>query len=289
MNKGISIKDAMESFNDTLDEKHENKENFGHPIGLKDIDNHIGGLEEGTLTVIASRPGVGKSIFLQNILENLILNQKLTAVLFSLELTPEQYCSKMISSVSRVYESALKRPSKITDNDVARIVAGSCMISRSNLSLYEISCLEEILLEIKARKESEPSLKVVAIDSIQLVRCSLDATYSEKLSFIMCELKAIAKELQLILIVTSHVNRSVEQRDDKRPNLSDCRGCGSIEEIADLVFLLFRNPFDEDLKVEVAKSRLSGTGLHIITLLPMINRVQNHFRMTATPSLEEIG
>ncbi len=222
----------------------------GIPTGLKDLDERLGGLHKSDLVIIAGRPSMGKTALATNIayyaakkiLDN---NQKNSIAFFSLEMSSEQLATRIISEQSRIKSNDIRR-GKVTEEEFNRLIETSRSIHQLPLVIDETPAITIATLSNRARRIKRLfGLNLIVVDYIQLMTTGskrYDGRVQE-ISEITQGLKALAKELGVPVLALSQLSRAVEQRDDKKPQLSDLRESGSIEQDADVVMFVFREEY----------------------------------------------
>lgn len=243
----ISIKSRLSQVVEKFDEMYGASESCsGLTTGLGDFDQLTGGLHASDLIIIAGRPSMGKTALAMNIIEHIALSCKKAAIFLSLESTPETLALKFISSVGRINSHWL-RTAQIEDEYWPRITSAVQLLSEA--PIYIENVLGETISSIctKAHEISEifEDVGIVVVDYIQLL-CrsgSSPENRTAELSAIIRQLKILAKELNAPVIAISQLNRSLEQRYDKRPIMSDLRDSGSIEDDADMICFIYRDEY----------------------------------------------
>lgn len=258
----------------TLDSIEKAAKQKGHITGLetgfRDLDYKTAGLQKSDLILIAARPAMGKTAFVLNIAEYMVLHSKSIIAVFSLEMSKEQLIKRMLSMNSHV-DSQKIRTGNLEDEDWDRIVGSVRKIGNSNLMIDDTSGITVQELRSKCRKlKIEKGLDLVIIDYLQLMSGSgrrKGDNRQQEISDISRALKVMARELNIPVIALSQLSRAVEQRPDKKPLLSDLRESGAIEQDADMVMFLYRdeyyNPDTEEkgvAEVIIAKQRSGPTG-----------------------------
>lgn len=248
---------------DDLDRRREAPR--GLALGLADFDELTCGLEPGDLVVLAGRPSMGKTAWLVSVAVNVALTSPVA--IFSAEMPAQQLMRRAVSLIGGISQGVLRRPERLTEIDWATISPAASQIARRHLWIDDTSlpALAHIRAECSALK-ARHGLKLAIVDYVQLVQGS-GANRYEQLRDVAYGFKALAKDLQIPVIVLAQLNRGVESRDRKRPNLSDLRDSGAIEEAADIVGLLFSEGYyDRDfempyvLECQVAKNRNGERG-----------------------------
>ena len=222
----------------------------GIPTGLKDLDERLGGLHKSDLVIIAGRPSMGKTALATNIAyyaakKNLENQQKSSIAFFSLEMSSEQLATRIISEQSRIKSNDIRR-GKVSEDEFNRLIETSRNIHQLPLIIDETPAITISTLSNRARRIKRLfGLNLIVVDYIQLMTTGsrrYDGRVQE-ISEITQGLKALAKELNVPVLALSQLSRAVEQRDDKKPQLSDLRESGSIEQDADVVMFVFREEY----------------------------------------------
>ena len=236
----------------TLEKVHTLHENKGSTTGLttgfKDLDDYTSGLQAGDLIIVAGRPSMGKTMFSLNIAENaaleLVKQENPKAVLFfSLEMPAESLVMRMLSSIGRVDQQRL-RTGRLQEEDWPSITSTIALFSTTHLLIDDTPALSPAELRARARRTVKEygSLALIVVDYLQLMRVpGYGDNRVQEVSEISRSLKALAKELNVPIIALSQLNRSLEQRQVKRPVMSDIRESGAVEQDADLILFLYRD------------------------------------------------
>ena len=222
----------------------------GVPTGLTDLDDRLGGLHKSDLVIIAGRPSMGKTALATNIAFNAaqkIQNEgkKSSIAFFSLEMSSEQLSTRILEEQSRIKSNDIRR-GRISEEQFDKFIETSKNISELPLFIDETPAISIAAMSNRARRIKRLfGLDMVVVDYIQLMRASLNNKDGrvQEISEITQGLKAIAKELSVPVLALSQLSRAVEQRDDKKPQLSDLRESGSIEQDADVVMFVFREAY----------------------------------------------
>jgi len=215
----------------------------GVGTGLRDLDNRLGGLHPSDLVILAGRPSMGKTALATNIAVNAARDGVVVAF-FSLEMSGEQLGARILAEETGIASERLRR-GQIGEDDFLRLVQANQRIERYQLLIDDTPALSIATLRARARRtKRRHGLGLVVVDYLQLLRpaTSRDNRVIE-ISDITQGLKALAKELDVPVLALSQLSRQVEQRDDKRPQLSDLRESGAIEQDADLVMFIFREEY----------------------------------------------
>ena len=247
----VKFDDAMKQTIEMASAAYKNEEGIvGVPTGLRDLDDRLGGLHQSDLIIIAGRPSMGKTALATNIAFNAAKklqdnNKKSSIAFFSLEMSSEQLSTRILAEQSRIKSNDIRR-GRISDEQFDKFIETSKNISELPLYIDETPAISIAALGNRARRiKRKYGLDMIVVDYIQLMR----ATFNNKdgrvqeISEITQGLKAIAKELSLPVIALSQLSRAVEQRDDKKPQLSDLRESGSIEQDADVVMFVYREAY----------------------------------------------
>jgi len=224
----------------------------GVPTGLTDLDEKLGGLHKSDLVILAGRPGMGKTALATNIAyhasQNLLARQEKSSIaFFSLEMSSEQLSTRILSEQARIKSDDIRR-GKVTESEINRYIETSRNIYNLPLYIDETPAITISTLSNRARRIKRLfGLSLVVVDYIQLMRAPNSNNRSDnrvqEVSEITQGLKALAKELKVPVLALSQLSRAVESRDDKKPQLSDLRESGSIEQDADVVMFVYREAY----------------------------------------------
>lgn len=248
----------------------ENPGYTGLQTGYHMLDAFTNGLQKSDLIYIAGRPSMGKTTFALNVARRLAVEYEAPGGIFSLEMSRQKIMEGMIASEARVDVSAV-RSGQLFKKDWEKVHAASDRLSKACMPINDTAALKVGELKAKARRMKRlDGIQWIVIDYLQLMRADSDVQNREReISYISGELKALAKELDIPVICLSQLNRSLEQRTNKRPLMSDLRDSGSIEQDADLILFLYRddyynraddNPLKGQCEVIVGKNRTGRTG-----------------------------
>jgi replicative DNA helicase len=236
---------------DLLDRVQEMADNpvdvTGVPTGFADLDRMTSGLQAGDLVVLAARPSMGKTSFAVNIAEHVALNEGLPVAIFSMEMGAAQLAVRIVGSIGRVNQGNL-RTGKLTDEEWPRLTEAIERLRTVSLHIDETPGLTPTELRANARRLARQcgKLGLIVVDYLQLMSGSGSSgsdNRATELGEISRGLKMLAKELQCPVIALSQLNRSVEQRTDKRPMMSDLRESGAIEQDADIIMFIYRDDY----------------------------------------------
>jgi replicative DNA helicase len=214
----------------------------GIATGFANFDDKTSGLQKSDLIIIAGRPSMGKTSFAMNLAETAALNGGHSVAVFSMEMPGEQLALRMMSSLGRI-DSHNLRTGKLDDQDWPRLISSVNMLSKAKLFIDDTASLTPTDLRARTRRlKREHGLDLVIVDYLQLMQVSGSTeNRATEISEISRSLKALAKELNVPIVALSQLNRSVEQRPDKRPVMSDLRESGSIEQDADVILFIYRD------------------------------------------------
>ncbi|CEP68963.1 DNA helicase, DnaB type [Moorella glycerini] len=241
-----------------------------------DLDRLLSGLQPSDLIICAARPGMGKTSFCLNIAQQVAVKQKLPVAIFSLEMSREQVVQRMLAAEAMVEQHRL-RTGFLTEDDWARLVNAAGILGEAPIYIDDTPALSALEVRAKARRlQSESGLGLVVVDYLQLMQAHrrVDSRQQE-IALISRAMKALARELNVPVLVLSQLNRGVEQRQDKRPVMADLLESGAIEADADVIIFLYRPQYydpDTDKKgiaeVIVAKHRNGPVGTVEMAFLP---------------------
>ncbi|EJL6392013.1 replicative DNA helicase [Vibrio vulnificus] len=233
----------------------------GVDTGFTDLNKKTAGLQGSDLIIVAARPSMGKTTFAMNLCENAAMDQDKPVLIFSLEMPAEQIMMRMLASLSRVDQTKI-RTGQLDDEDWARISSTmGILMEKKNMYIDDSSGLTPTEVRSRARRVAREhgGLSMIMVDYLQLMRVpALSDNRTLEIAEISRSLKALAKELNVPVVALSQLNRSLEQRADKRPVNSDLRESGSIEQDADLIMFIYRD------EVYNPDSALKGTAEIII-------------------------
>ena len=219
----------------------------GVSTGFIDLDYQTSGMQPSDLILVAARPSMGKTAFVLNMALHMAFRDNITTAIFSLEMSKEQLVNRLFSLESKV-DAQVLRNGRLEDSDWERLIESAEIIGNSNLIIDDTPSISIAELRSKCRKyKMEMNLGVIIIDYLQLMSGSSGGKSStsrqQEISDISRSLKAVARELNVPVIALSQLSRAVEQRDDKRPMLSDLRESGAIEQDADVVMFIYRDDY----------------------------------------------
>ncbi len=257
----------------------------GVPTGYKKLDYKTSGFQKSDLLIIAGRPSMGKTAFALNIAKNAAVDSNIPVAIFSLEMSKEQLSLRMLCSEARVDSSRL-RSGFFSREDWVNLTDAADMLSEAPIYIDDSPNISVMEIRAKARRlKMDKGLGLVIIDYLQLMKGRSSAERRDlEISEISRALKALAKELYLPVVALSQLNRKVEERQDKRPMLSDLRESGALEQDADVVAFIYRdevynnaedNPNKGKAEIIIAKQRNGPIGTVQLTFLNTYTRFEN--------------
>jgi replicative DNA helicase len=267
--QSVHIKDLVKQSIETIDRLYQRKEHItGIATSFTEFDNMTSGLQKSDLIIIAGRPSMGKSALAISIAENVAIKQNCGVAVFSLEMSKEQLVQRMLCSQARV-DAHKVRSGYLSSSDWPLLTKAAGRLSEAPIFIDDTPAISILELRAKARRlKANNNIQLIVLDYLQLMRASTKTdSRQQEISEISRSLKALARELSVPLIALSQLSRAVESRQDHRPQLSDLRESGAIEQDADLVVLLMReeyyNPTEENKGVAdviIAKQRNGPVG-----------------------------
>ncbi len=278
------IKDLLTKTVEQIDYLFQSEGNItGVPTGFDKFDESTTGLHAGELIIVAGRPSMGKTTFAMNIAENAAIGHKTPVAVFSMEMPGEQLAMRMISSLGRIDQHHI-RTGQLTDEDWPRITSAVHMLSEANLYIDDTPAMSPGEVRARARRlKRKHGLGLIVIDYLQLMQVpGASENRATEISEISRGLKALAKELNVPVIALSQLNRSLEQRPDKRPVMSDLRESGAIEQDADVIVFIYRDEvYNNDspdkgmAEIIIAKQRNGPIGKSVLTFLGKYTKFEN--------------
>jgi replicative DNA helicase len=259
----------------------------GVPTGFTEIDSKTAGLQPGDLIIIAGRPSMGKTALALNIAEHVALHPstRLPVAIFSMEMSATQLAIRMLSSIAKVDQHKL-RTGRLNDEEWSHLTEAMGRLHDASLHVDETAALNALEVRARARrlKREYSKLGLVIVDYLQLMSASTQGeNRATEISEVSRSLKALAKELEVPVIALSQLSRAVEQRNDRRPMMSDLRESGAIEQDADVILFIYReevySPDKEEAKgraeVIIGKQRNGPIGRIDLTFLGRFTRFAN--------------
>ena len=257
----------------------------GVSTGFTDLDEMTSGLQASDLIVVAGRPSMGKTTFAMNVAEHVAIRSGKPVAVFSMEMPGEQLTLRMMSSLGRIDQHRV-RTGKLEDEEWPRLTSAVSILSEANLFIDDSAALTPTELRARCRRlmRDQGQLGLVVIDYLQLMQApSAAENRTNEISLISRSLKALAKELKVPVIALSQLNRSLEQRTNKRPIMSDLRESGAIEQDADLVVFIYRDEVYHDdspdkgtAEIIIGKQRNGPIGTVRLTFLGQYTKFENY-------------
>ncbi|MBI5149388.1 MAG: replicative DNA helicase [Candidatus Omnitrophica bacterium] len=282
--KAIHIKDLVRRSIETLDILYQRKQHVtGVATGFEKFDHITAGLQSSDLIIIAGRPSMGKSALAISIAEHVGIEGKKAVAVFSLEMSKEQLVQRMLCSQARV-DAHKVRSGFLSPSDWPKLTAAAGRLSESKIFIDDTPAISALELRAKARRlKANQGVELIVLDYLQLMRSTIPSdNRQQEISEISRSLKALARELSVPVIALSQLSRAVESRQDHKPQLSDLRESGAIEQDADLVVLLMReeyyNPTEENkgiADVMIAKQRNGPVGTVKLAFIKEYMRFEN--------------
>ncbi|VHK36505.1 replicative DNA helicase [Streptococcus pyogenes] len=287
------ISDVLKVNYEALEARSKQTSNvIGLPTGFRDLDKITTGLHPDQLVILAARPAVGKTAFVLNIAQNVGTKQKKTVAIFSLEMGAESLVDRMLAAEGMVDSHSL-RTGQLTDQDWNNVTIAQGALAEAPIYIDDTPGIKITEIRARSRKlsqEVDGGLGLIVIDYLQLITGTKPENRQQEVSDISRQLKILAKELKVPVIALSQLSRGVEQRQDKRPVLSDIRESGSIEQDADIVAFLYRDDYyrkegddaeeaveDNTIEVILEKNRAGARG----TVKLMFQKEYNKFSSIA--------
>ena len=294
-----SLKDILPAVVDRIDTLHQSDGDItGVSTGYTEFDTMTAGLQPGDFVVVAGRPSMGKTALAVNIAENAAIGSKVPTVIFSMEMPAQQLAFRMISSLGRVDQTHL-RTGNFPDEDWSRINTAVQLMSEAPIFIDDTPGLSPGEIRARSRRlqreQGQQGLGLIVVDYLQLMQVPGNKeNRATEISEISRGLKALAKEMSCPVIALSQLNRSVEQRPDKRPVMSDLRESGAIEQDADLILFIYRDEvYNRDTPrkgvadIVIAKQRNGPIGDFPLTFVDRYTKFENWVPNTYGDFMEE--
>jgi len=280
-----SIKDLLVQAVDRIETLYQSDEPItGISTGFADFDDMTSGLQTSDLIIVAGRPSMGKTTFAMNVAENVAIKSGKPVAAFSMEMPGEQLTLRMMSSLGRIDQHRV-RTGKLEDDEWPRLTSAVSILNEAKLFIDDTPALTPTELRARCRRlmREQGQLGLVVIDYLQLMQApSAAENRTNEISLISRSLKALAKELKVPVIALSQLNRSLENRTNKRPIMSDLRESGAIEQDADLVVFIYRDEvYNEDspdkgkAEIIIGKQRNGPIGTVRLTFLGKYTKFEN--------------
>ncbi len=290
----FATRDILKDTFKTIEMLYNRKEAVtGVPTGFEDLDKMTAGLQAGDLLIIAGRPSMGKTAFVLNVVENAAIHSegKVPTLFFSLEMSKEQLVQRMLCSLSKVDASRL-RTGHLGESDWPKLTTGAGLLSDAEIYIDDTPSISVLELRAKSRRlKAEKNLGLIVIDYLQLMSGNNSENRQQEISDISRSLKALAKELKVPVVALSQLNRSLENRTDKRPIMADLRESGAIEQDADVIMFVYRDAVyceacksrektcdkghDKDAEIVIGKQRNGPIGTVHLTFRGEYTRFEN--------------
>ena len=241
----VAISDTLVNAFNTIEDLHQETALPGIPSGFYDLDAITSGFGRSDLIIVAGRPAMGKTSFCLGIAANIAKQQKLPVAIFSLEMSREQLAQRMLASEARIPSNRL-RSGRVSQNEFEPLINAVGNLSELPIFIDDTANLTMMQMRSQVRRlqgQTKQELGLVLLDYLQLMEGSGSDNRVQELSKMTRSLKGLARELNVPIIALSQLSRGVEQRNNKRPMLSDLRESGSIEQDADLVIMLYRDEY----------------------------------------------
>jgi replicative DNA helicase len=285
-NRGFTpLREVVRDAFKTIEKLFDKKENVtGVGTGFVDLDQITAGLQPSDLVILAGRPSMGKTALALGVAQNAATRFGTPVAVFSLEMSKEQLVMRMLCSEARV-DSQRVRSGGIREHDWPRLAQAAGKLAEAPLFIDDTGSIAILEMRAKARRlQAEKGLGLIVVDYLQLMRGRTGHEGREReISEISRGLKALAKELRVPVVALSQLNRSLEQRQDKRPVLSDLRESGAIEQDADVIMFVYRdeyyNPNSEEkgiAEVIIGKQRNGPTGTVKLKFFKEYTRFENN-------------
>lgn len=256
----------------------------GASTGFTDFDDMTSGMQPSDLVIVAGRPSMGKTSFAMNIAEHVAIKEQLPVAVFSMEMPGEQLAMRMISSLGRIDQHRV-RTGKLEDDEWPRMTSAINILAETRLFIDDTPAMTPTEVRARCRRlarEHDGKLGLVVLDYLQLMQSPGAESRVNEISDISRSLKALAKELNVPVIALSQLNRSLEQRPNKRPVMSDLRESGAIEQDADVIVFIYRDEvYNKETtdkgsaEIIIAKQRNGPIGTTRLTFLGQYTRFEN--------------
>ena len=281
----VPMRSAVKEAFQQLQQRYETRGSItGLPTGFTDFDELTAGLQPSDLIILAARPSMGKTALALNMAEYAALKTKKAVAVFSMEMSASQLAFRLISSLGRINQQHL-RTGDLQDEEWPRVTSAITLLSEAKIFIDDTPALSPVELRSRARRlKREHDLGLIVIDYLQLMAVpGNQENRATEISEISRGLKALAKELNVPVIALSQLNRSLEQRADKRPMMSDLRESGAIEQDADVIVFIYRDDYYNKESTEkgvaeiiIGKQRNGPTGSVKLTFLGQYTKFENH-------------
>jgi len=298
-----SVKDIVKDTFKTIEKLYEKKESItGIPTGYHELDRMLSGLQPADLVILAARPSMGKTALALNMVEYAAIEKNIPCAVFSLEMSKESLVQRLLCCEARVSGSKL-RGGFLSESDWPKLTRAAGTLSDAPIYIDDTPAITALEMRAKARRlQKEKGIKLIVVDYLQLMRSAGRAESREReISEISGALKAIAKELKVPVVALSQLNRAVENRTDKRPQMADLRESGAIEQDADVIMFVYRDevynresPDKGTAEIIIGKQRNGPIGFVKLAFLNeftkfenLIGRAEDNMQPVDIPPMEE--
>lgn len=264
---------------------HSDQDITGLPTGFKDLDAMTSGFQDGDLIIVAGRPSMGKTTFAMNVVEHAAIKTKKPVLVFSMEMPGEALAMRIMSSLGHIDQHKI-RTGKLEDDDWPRLTSAVSMLSEAPMFVDDTPSMSPAELSARARRVARVhgQLGLIVVDYLQLMQVpGFKENRTTEITEISRALKALAKELNAPVVALSQLNRGLEQRNDKRPVMSDLRESGALEQDADVILFIYRDEvYNEEspnkgiAEIIISKQRNGPIGKIKLTFLGRYTRFENH-------------
>ncbi|MBA2711900.1 MAG: replicative DNA helicase [Tatlockia sp.] len=281
-----SIKSILVKAVEKIDSLYHNGDSItGLATGLTDLDELTSGLQKSDLVIVAGRPSMGKTTLVMNMAEHAAIKSGLPVLVFSMEMPSDSLAMRMMSSLGRIDQHRI-RTGKLTDDDWPRVTSAVHMLSEAPLFIDDTPAMSPSEMRARSRRlaKEHGQLGLIVVDYLQLMQVPgyKGDNRTAEISEISRSLKSLAKELEVPVVALSQLNRSLEQRHDKRPVMSDLRESGAIEQDADLICFIYRDEVYNDespdkgvAEIIIAKQRNGPIGKVRVAFLGKYTRFED--------------
>lgn len=241
----MPIKDVVAAYYDRVDHLYRHKgETIGVPTGFRQVDKMLGGMQKSDLIIVAARPGMGKTSLLLSFALNAARKYNQRVAIFSLEMSAEQLVQRLISAETGI-DSQRLRIGNLREEEWPNFIQATGALSDTMIFIDDTPSISAMQVRTKARRlYAEYGLDLIVVDYLQLMQGDRHTENRvQEISYLSRALKGLARELNIPVLVASQLSRAVEQRNDKRPMLSDLRESGSIEQDSDIVMFIYRDEY----------------------------------------------
>jgi replicative DNA helicase len=256
----------------------------GVSTGFSDLDEMTAGLQPSDLIIVAGRPSMGKTTLAVNFAENAAIKHQVPVAIFSMEMPGESLALRMMSSLGHIDQHKI-RTGKLDDDDWPRLTSAVSLLDTAPIFIDDTPALSPLELRARARRlKREHNIGMIVIDYLQLMQIgNTRENRTTEISEISRNLKALAKELEVPVVALSQLNRSLEQRSDRRPVMSDLRESGAIEQDADVIMFIYRDEvYNEDsphkglAEIIIGKQRNGPIGTRLLTFRGQFTRFESY-------------